>query len=416
MERTRIAVTGIGMYSSIGNNRSEFWDALIQGESGAGFIQSFDAAGFKSMIAAEIKDFTPEDYLPKKRARRMARFSQISSCAALQAVEDSGLEIESIDPLRIGAVIGTAAGDYENLEREHRNLLEKGPGYGHPLAVPMIIPNMSSANIGIDLNLSGPNLGVVSACSSGAHALAMAALVLRSGGADVMLAGGAEAAISPLTVNAYGCMGVLTGRNDDPQAASRPFDAERDGFLIGEGAAVLVLEREEHATQRGAEILAYLAGAGMTSDAYSVAIPEPEGKWAASAVKLALNDGGLNIGDIGYINAHGTSTPANDKIETRAMKLAFGQTAYSIPMSSNKSMIGHTLGAAGAVEAAATVLALKEGVLPPTINYHSKDPECDLDYIPNQARQNKIEAAISNSFGFGGQNCVLAFTHPAFKR
>ncbi|MFW6274885.1 MAG: beta-ketoacyl-[acyl-carrier-protein] synthase family protein, partial [Spirochaetota bacterium] len=268
----------------------------------------------------------------------------------------------------------------------------------------------------IDLNLSGPNLGVASACASGAHALAMAALVLRGGGADVMLAGGAEAAISPLTVNAYGCMGVLTSRNDDPRAASRPFDVHRDGFLIGEGAAVLVLEREEHAKRRGAEILAYLAGGGMTSDAYSVAIPEPEGKWAASAVELALSDGGLNKEDIGYINAHGTSTPANDRIETRAMKLAFGQAAYNIPMSSNKSMIGHTLGAAGAVEAAATVLALKEGVLPPTINYHSKDPDCDLDYIPNQSREKRIDAAISNSFGFGGQNCVLAFTHPAFKQ
>lgn len=410
MEATRIAVTGIGIYSSIGNNRREFWEALVRGESGAGYIQGFDAAGFKSRVAAEIKNFVPENYLSKKRIRRMARFSQISSCAALQAVEDAGLEIEGLDPLRIGAVIGTAAGDYENLEKEHRTLLERGPGYGHPLAVPMIIPNMSSANIGIDLKLSGPNLGVASACASGAHALAMAALVLRSGAADVMLAGGAEAAISPLTVNAYGCMGVLTSRNDDPQTASRPFDAERDGFLIGEGAAVLVLEREDHAKRRGAEIFAYLAGAGMTSDAYSVAIPEPDGKRAADAVKLALNEAGLNSDDIGYINAHGTSTLANDTIETKAMKQAFGAAAYRIPMSSNKSMIGHTLGAAGAVEAAATVLSLKAGVLPPTINYRSKDPECDLDYIPNSARQKKIKAAVSNSFGFGGQNCVLAFT------
>ena len=415
METTRIAVTGIGIYSSIGNSRQEFWDALISGESGAGHIQCFDASGFKSRVAAEIKNFAPEDYLPKKRIRRMARFSQIATCAALQAVEDSGLEIESMDPLRIGTVVGTAAGDYENLEKEHKNLLEKGPGYGHPLAVPMIIPNMSSANIGIDLQLSGPNLGVASACSSGAHALAMAALVLRSGGADVMLAGGAEAAITPLTVNAYGCMGVLTSCNDDPQSASRPFDAQRDGFLIGEGAAVLVLEREEHAKRRGAEIFAYLDGSGMTSDAYSVAIPEPEGRRAADAVRLALNEASLNSGEIGYINAHGTSTPANDKIETRAMKQAFGEAAYNIPMSSIKSMVGHTLGAAGAVEAAATVLTLKEGVLPPTINYHTEDPECDLDYIPNQARQKKINAAISNSFGFGGQNCVLAFTHPARK-
>lgn len=414
MHTTRVVVTGIGIYTSIGNSRRQFWDALVNGTSGGGPIRSFDASGYKSQVAAEIKNFAPEEFLSKKRIRRMSRFSQISTCAAMQAVEDSGVEIESMDPLRVGTVIGTAAGDYTNLEAQHKTLLEKGPGFGHPLAVPMIIPNMSSANIGIDLKISGPNLGVVSACASGAHALAMAALVLRSGGAEVMLAGGAEAAISPLTVNAYGCMGVLTGRNDEPQAASRPFDADRDGFLIGEGAAVLVLETEEHARARGTDIFAYLAGAGMTADAYSVAIPEPEGKRAADAVKIAMNEAGLQTEDIGYINAHGTSTAANDKIETLAMKQAFGEAAYGIPISSNKSMIGHTLGAAGAVEAAATVLTLKEGVLPPTINYSTKDPECDLDYIPNTARPEQVKAAISNSFGFGGQNCVLAFTAPSF--
>ena len=416
MNTSRVAVTGIGVYSSIGNNRKDFWDALVNGTPGGGHIRSFDASGYKSQVAAAIKEFKPEEFLSKKRIRRMSRFSQISTCAALQAVQDSGLEIESMDPLQIGTIVGTAAGDYTNLEAQHKTLLEKGPGFGHPLAVPMIIPNMSSANIGIDLHISGPNLGVASACASGAHALAMAALVLRSGGADVMLAGGAEAAISPLTVNAYGCMGVLTGRNDDPQAASRPFDADRDGFLIGEGSAVLVLEREEHARSRGAEIFAYLDGAGMTADAYSVAIPEPEGKWAAEAVKIAMNEAGLRTEDLGYINAHGTSTAANDRIETIAMKNAFGEAAYGIPISSNKSMIGHTLGAAGAVEAAASVLTLKEGVLPPTINYTTKDPDCDLDYVPNTARPKKIKAALSNSFGFGGQNCVLAFTAASFKR
>jgi 3-oxoacyl-[acyl-carrier-protein] synthase II len=412
MENARIAVTGIGIYSSIGNNRRDFWKSLVDGISGADYIRGFDTTGYKSRIAAEVKDFTPEEYLSKKRARRMSRFSQLSSCAALQAIEDSGLDLEKIDPLRVGAAIGTAAGDYTNLETQHRTLLEKGPGFGNPLAVPMIIPNMSSANIGIDLNIYGPNLGVATACASGAHALAMAALILRSGDADVMLAGGAEAAISPLTVNAYGCMGVLTSRNDDPKSASRPFDAERDGFLIGEGAAVLILETETHARARGAEILAFFAGAGMTADGYSVAIPEPDGAQAARAVKMAMKQGGLRKDDIGYINAHGTSTQANDKIETLALKQAFGDTAYTIPISSNKSMIGHTLGAAGAIEAAATVLAIKEGVLPPTINYRTKDPDCDLDYIPNEARSKKIKAALSNSFGFGGQNCVLAFTSP----
>ncbi|MFO7848935.1 MAG: beta-ketoacyl-ACP synthase II, partial [Spirochaetia bacterium] len=307
-------------------------------------------------------------------------------------------------------VVGTAAGDYTHLESQHKNLLDKGPGYGHPLSVPLIIPNMSSANVGIDLNITGPNIGTATACASGAHALAIAALLIRSGSADVMLAGGAEAAISPLTVNAYGCMGVLTSRNEEPKKASRPFDAERDGFLIGEGSAVLVLESEAHARRRGADILAYLAGAGMTADAYSVAIPEPDGKSAAGAMEMAIKEAGLNSEDIGYINAHGTSTPANDKIETAAIKRAFGERAYTIPVSSTKSMVGHTLGAAGGVEAAATVLALKEGVLPATINYENQDPECDLDYIPNHPREKRVKAALSNSFGFGGQNCVLAFT------
>jgi len=405
-----IAVTGIGVYSSIGKNRKEFWEALIGGVSGAGLISSFDTEGYKSRIGAEIKDFHPEEFLSRKRIRRMSRFSQIASCAALQAVWDAGLEVQDYDPLRIGTVIGTAAGDYLNLEEQHRILLEKGPGFGNPLAVPMIIPNMSSANIGIDLKISGPNLGVATACSSGAHAIAMAALVLKSGGADIMLAGGAEAAITPITVNAYGCMGVLSSRNDEPSAASRPFDADRDGFLIGEGSAVLVLERAEHARARGAEIFAYFAGAGMTADAFSIAIPEPDGKSAAGAMEMAMKESGLNREDVGYINAHGTSTKANDRIETIAIKRAFGESAGRIPVSSCKSMIGHTLGAAGAVEAAATVLALKEGVLPPTINYENPDPECDLDYIPNTAREKRVTAALSNAFGFGGQNCVLAFS------
>ncbi|MFO8063699.1 MAG: beta-ketoacyl-ACP synthase II [Spirochaetota bacterium] len=409
-QQDRIAVTGIGVYSPIGNNRKDFWTALVQGVSGAGPITGFDASGFKSTVAAEIKDFDPHQYLSKKRARRMSRFSQLASSAALQAAEDAGLETHNMDPLRVGTVIGTAAGDYVNLEAQHKILLEKGPGNGHPLAVPMIIPNMSSANVAIDLGISGPNLGVATACSSGSHAIAMAALVLKSGEADVMFAGGSEAAITPLTVNAYGTMGVLTSRNEDPLHASRPFDADRDGFLIGEGAAVLVLEREEHARSRGAEIFAYLAGSGMTADAHSIAVPEPEGKGAGAALSMAMRSAGIPSEELGYINAHGTSTVANDKTETMAIKRALGDDAYRVPVSSSKSMIGHTLGAAGAVEAVATVLALKEGVLPPTINYETPDPDCDLDYVPNEAREVKITSAVSNSFGFGGQNSVLLFT------
>ncbi|MFP4210650.1 MAG: beta-ketoacyl-ACP synthase II [Alkalispirochaeta sp.] len=413
MNTPRIVITGIGVISSIGQDRYEFWDGLTAGRSGAAPITAFDTTGFKSRIAAEAREFDPERYLSKKRARRMARFSQMASSAAQQAIEDAGLdrdELAGTRANRAGVVIGTAAGDYVNLEEQYSILRDRGPGYGHPLAVPMIIPNMSSANVAIDLGIEGPNLGVVTACSSGAHGIALAAMMLQSGRADIMLGGGAEAAISPLTVNAYGCMGVLTSRNDEPVLASRPFDRDRDGFLIGEGAAVLVMERETDAKARGAEIIAYLGGFGMTADAHSVAIPEPDGKAAAAAMTQALTDAGVNPEDVGYINAHGTSTGANDRTETIAIKGAFGDHAYRLAVSSNKSMIGHTLGAAGAVEAAATVLTLHHGVIPPTINYETPDPDCDLDYVPKTAREQQVTAAISNSFGFGGQNCSLLFT------
>jgi 3-oxoacyl-[acyl-carrier-protein] synthase II len=414
----RIAITGVGVISSIGTTVDAFWDGLTRGVSGAGPISTFDTTGFRSTVAAEVNDFDPEVYITRKQARRMARFSQMAAAAARQAVANAGLDLENLPdnrPDRVGAVIGTAAGDYVNMEEQHRNLLERGPGYGHPLAVPMIIPNMSSANVAINLGLTGPNLGVASACSSGAHAIAMAAMMLQTGRADIMLGGGAEAAITPLTVNAYGSMGVLTSRNGDPLRASRPFDRDRDGFLIGEGGAVLVMERESDARARGARILAYLGGAGMTEDAHSVAIPEPDGAAAAAAMTQATKDARLNLEDIDYINAHGTSTGANDRTETLAIKRAFGDHAYNLAVSSNKSMIGHTLGAAGAVEAAATVLTVHHRILPPTINYETPDPDCDLDYVPNEARDLTKKgpvAAISNSFGFGGQNCSLLFTSP----
>lgn len=433
MDRPRIAITGIGVVSAIGTDRHSFWNALSSGTSGAKPITTFDTTDFKSRIGAPVVDFDPSPYLSRKRMRRMSRFSQMASYAAQQAVDDAHLDREELkrsvlagttqtgdvsnggnaggsSAPRVGTVIGTAAGDYENLEAEHRKLHERGPGYGNPLAVPLIIPNMSSANVSIDLGISGPNTGVASACASGGHAIAIAAMMLQTGRADIMLGGGAEAAITPLTVNAYGCMGVLTSRNDDPAHASRPFDRDRDGFLIGEGAAVLVMEREEDARARGANILAFVDGAGMTADAHSVAIPEPDGRAAAMAMREAVVDAGISLSDVGYINAHGTSTGANDRTETIAIKLAFGSHASSLAVSSNKSMIGHTLGAAGAVEAAATVLTLTHGVLPPTINYENPDPECDLDYVPNASRAVDVRAAISNSFGFGGQNCSLLFT------
>ena len=409
-DHDRIYVTGIGVYCAVGNDRREFWDALCSGVSGAAEIAAFDTTGHRCRVAAEVKSFEPQRHLSNKRIRRLARFSQLASCAALQAVADAGLDLESEDRARVGAVVGTAAGDYENLEAQYRTLIEKGPGFGNPLAVPKIIPNMSSANVGIDLGIHGPNLGMATACSSGAHAIAIAAALMRGGAADVMLAGGAESTITPLVVDAYACMGVLTSRNDDPATASRPFDAGRDGFVIGEGAALLVLETEAHARARGAEPLALYRGAGMTADAYSIAIPEPNGEWAARAIRVALQEARLDAADIGYINAHGTSTVANDRIETLAVKAALGRYAARVPISSNKSMIGHTLGAAGAVEAAATVLTVRNGIIPPTINYETADPDCDLDVVPNEARQQRVGAAISNSFGFGGQNCVLVFS------
>jgi 3-oxoacyl-[acyl-carrier-protein] synthase II len=409
MKNGRIAVTGLGVCTALGCDVETFWTGLAAGRSAGAPITGFDPAGFHSRVAAEVKSFDPSPVLGRKRVRRMARFSQMASYAALQAIAGAGIDLDALDRSRVGTVVGTAAGDYEHLEEQYRTLLEKGPGNGFPLAVPMIIPNMSAANAAIDLGVTGPNLGVATACSSGAHAIAVAAMMLRSGAADVMVAGGAEAAITPLTVNAYGCMGVLTRRNDEPARASRPFDADRDGFLIGEGAGMLILEREEDARRRGAAIYAWLAGAGMTADAHSIAIPEPDGAAAAAAIEMAMREAGVTAEGVDYINAHGTSTGANDRTETIAIRRALGAAADRVAVSSTKSMIGHTLGAAGAIEAVATVLAVQHQVAPPTINYETPDPECDLDYVPNTARDASINAAISNSFGFGGQNCSLLF-------
>jgi 3-oxoacyl-[acyl-carrier-protein] synthase II len=410
MSSTRIAVTGIGVVSSIGCSREAFWKNLVAGTSGAGPITLFDAHAFGSRIACEARDFVAEEHLDKKRLRKMARFSQIASAAARMAVKDSGIVLESLDSSRVGCVIGSAGGDYENIESQHATLLAKGPGHGNPFAIPKTIANIASCNAAMDLGVHGPNVAVISACATGGHSIGAAMDMLTLGHADVVIAGGAEAAISPLTVDSYDCMSVLSHHNEEPRKASRPFDLHRDGFVIAEGAGILVLETWEGAMARGAEIYAELKGYGMTCDAYSMAIPEPEGKWAAKAMEIALQRSRLDPDRIGYINAHGTSTPANDKTETLAIKRVFASGGSRVPpVSSNKSMIGHALGAAGALEAAATVLTIHHGILPPTINLETPDPECDLDYIPGAARDGRIEAAISNSFGFGGQNCVLCF-------
>ena len=404
-----VVVTGLGVVSSLGLDSVEFWESLKEGKSGANHITHFDTEGHRSKVAAQIKNFQPELRLGKKRIRRMARFSQLASYSALEAMERAGIDREKEDSSRIGCSVGTAAGDYYHLEAQHRSLLENGPGKGDPMAVPKIIPNMSSANVAVDLGINGPNFGTASACTSSSHSLALAAMMIQSGLADVMIAGGAESTMTPLVIDSYGSMGVLTEHNQDPAGASRPFDRDRDGFLIGEAGATLILESGAHAKKRRAEILAILAGYGMTSDAYSIAIPEPNGRWAGEAILAALKSAGINKDQVGYVNAHGTSTKANDVTETQALKYAFGDGSYKIPVSSNKSMAGHNLGAAGALEAAATVLSIYHGIIPPTINYENPDPLCDLDYVPNQAREVKLDAAISNSFGFGGQNGVLLF-------
>jgi len=409
MDKNRaVVVTGIGVFTSIGCNRVDFWNSLITGKSGIKRIQAFDPHGHKSQIGSEVISYKPEDYFDRKESRKMARVSQLASSAAIEAVRDSGLDLNNEDRDRIGCVIGSAAGDYTHLEDQHIRFLKMGPGSVNPLTVPRVIPNMPVCNAAMVLGIHGPNLGVSAACTTGTHSIGIALGLLRGGMADVILAGGAESTMTSLVLDAYASMGVLSTHNEKPEIASRPFDLNRDGFVIGEGACVLVLETLEHAEKRGARPLALLSGFGMTSDAYGIAAPEPNGTWAAMAMQLAVKDAGLDLEDIGYINAHGTSTRVNDKTETLAIKKAFGYR--NIPVSSNKSMIGHTLGAAGAIEAAATVLSVHYGILPPTINFESKDPECDLDIVPNQARSVKIGAAISNSFGFGGQNGVLVFS------
>jgi 3-oxoacyl-[acyl-carrier-protein] synthase II len=410
-DKNAVVVTGIGVFSSIGCGRKEFWDSLVNGISGIRTISSFDPEGHSSKIASEVQSFVPTDYIPVKQSRRMARVSQLATSASVLAVKDAGLDLGKEIPERVGCVIGSAAGDWHTIEDQNARFREKGPGCLNPLSIPKIIPNMPACNTAIVLGIHGPNLGVATACATGAHAIGMALGILRQGQADVVLAGGAEATITPVVVDGYASMSVLSLRNNDPQKASRPFDLDRDGFVIGEGAGILVLETIDHAKKRGAVPLAWLSGFGMTSDAYSIAIPGPDGRWTAAAISQAVKDAGIRLEDIGYINAHGTSTKINDKVESISIQEVFKNRKGGLPpVSSNKSMIGHTLGAAGAIEAAATVLSIYHSVLTPTINYETRDPDCDLNIVANEARDSKIRAAISNSFGFGGQNGVLVFS------
>lgn len=404
----RVFVTGGGMLSPVGNNLEDSWQGLIAGRSGAGPITRFDASGFDVRFACEVKDFSTEGVIDRKDAKRMDRFVQFAVMASHEALKNAGLDLETADRERIGVIIGSGIGGMETFETQHRNLVEKGPGRVSPFFIPMMIGDMAAGQVSIQFGLKGPNFGTVSACASGAHAIGEALRLMRAGDADAIVCGGAEATISPMAVAGFSNMKALSTRNDDPQRASRPFDTSRDGFVIGEGAGILVLETEEHARRRGATLLCEVAGYGASGDAYHMTSPCVDGEGAARAMKRALQDAGMAYEEIGYINAHGTSTPTGDPIEVTAVKTVFGDHARRLMMGSTKSMTGHLLGAAGGLEAVVTALVLARGVIPPTINLETPDPTCDLDFVPNQARTHRVTAALSNSFGFGGHNVTLA--------
>jgi 3-oxoacyl-[acyl-carrier-protein] synthase II len=404
-----VFVTGTGTVSPLGNDTATTWDQLVAGKSGAGPITRFDATGYDCRFACELKGFSTEGVLDRKEAKRMDRFVQYAIVAAAEAIRDAGLDLDTLDRERIGVLIGSGIGGMETFEEQHTNLLQKGPGRVSPFFIPMMIIDMAAGQISIQFGLKGPNFGTVSACASGAHAIGEALRLLRAGDADVMIAGGTEATITPMAVAGFGNMRALSTRNDDPTRASRPFDQGRDGFVIGEGAGVLVLETEEHMRRRGAKPLCEFAGYGATGDAYHMTAPCVDGEGAGRAMKRALADAGLTATEVGYVNAHGTSTPAGDPAEVTAIKNVFGEHARKLMVSSTKSMTGHLLGAAGGLEAVATTLTLARGIVPPTINLETPDPTCDLDFVPNQARTQRVTAAISNSFGFGGHNVTLAF-------
>jgi 3-oxoacyl-[acyl-carrier-protein] synthase II len=405
----RVVVTGLGALTPVGNTADEFWSSLIQGRSGVGPITKFDATDYPTRIAGEVRNFDPLNFVDKKDARRLDSFLHYAIAASAMAVQDAALETGKIDGTRFGVLIGSGIGGIATLLDSHKNLLEKGPDRVSPFFIPMMIVNMASGLVSMRFGAKGPNSSVVTACATGNHAIGDSYKIIQRGDADVMIAGGSEAIVVPLTIAGFCAMKAMSTRNDEPAKAMRPFDATRDGFVCGEGAGVIVLESLEFARARDARIYAEIIGYGMTGDAHHMTAPDPEGDGAARAMAAALRDAGLDVSEVGYINAHGTSTPYNDKFETLAIKRVFGDHARRLAVSSTKSMTGHLLGAAGGIEAIATVLALHHGVLPPTINYETPDPDCDLDYIPNQARKQDVEVALSNAFGFGGTNAALAF-------
>jgi len=407
-----VAVTGMGFVTPIGNDVETVWSNMIEGVSGVGPITHFDTTNFDTKIAAQVKGFNPEAYMDKKTARHLGRYCQFALVASQQALAQANLNPAEMDPDDVGVIVSSGMGGMEEIEISHTALMEGGPKRISPCTVPMMIPAMAAGSVAIHTGAGGPNYAIVSACASGAHAIGEASEIIKRGDAVAMLAGGSEAAITPLTIGAFCQIKATSERNDEPERACRPFDVGRDGFVVGEGSVMLVLEDMEHAKRRGAQILAEIAGYGASADMYHFTAPHPEGKGAIRAMRRALEKSGVELTDVGYVNAHGTSTKLGDIAETKAIKSVFGEHARKLAVSSTKSVHGHLLGAAGAIEAAACVLALNRGMLPPTINLEQLDPECDLDYVPHKARQVDVKVAISNSFGFGGHNATLVIKGP----
>ncbi len=407
--RRRVVITGLGIISPVGIGTKETWDAIVSGKSGIGPITRFDTSDFPTKIAGEVKGFKAADFIPRKEARRMDLFIQYAVAAAQMALDDAGYDIAPDEAHRVGVYTGCGLGGLLTLERYHSVLLKNGPKKISPFFIPMMIANMAPGQISIYFGARGPNLSVATACAAGTHAIGEAYKMIQRNQADVMITGGVEATITPLALGGFNAMKAISTRNDEPEKASRPFDKNRDGFVLAEGSGILILEELTHALDRGARVYAEVIGYGASGDAFHIAAPAPEGRGAASCMKMALQDAGIEPGDVQYINAHGTSTDLNDKYETQAIKTVFGEHSKKLAVSSTKSMTGHLLGAAGGLEGALTALSVFHAIAPPTINYEEPDPECDLDYVPNEARKMEIKVALSNSFGFGGTNGTLIF-------
>ncbi len=409
MSKRRVVVTGLGMITPIEIGVKKSWEGICNGKSGIGLITKFDANGFETRIAGEVKNFNPENFISKKDIKKMDLFIQYAIASSKMAIEDSGLVINEENAERVGVLVGAGIGGLSTIERYHKVLLESGPKKLTPFFIPMLIINLASGYISIYLGAKGPNNSSVTACATGTHSIGDAFKIIQRGDADVMIAGGTEAVITPLAVGGFSAMKALSKRNDEPEKASRPFDKDRDGFVIAEGSGIVILEELEFATKRKARIYAEVCGYGMTADAYHITAPAPDGDGAARCMRMALKDAGVSYEEVDYINAHGTSTYYNDINETVAIKSVFKEHSKKIQISSTKSMVGHMLGAAGGVEAILTILSIYNGIIPPTINYETPDPECNLDYVPNIARETKVAVAMSNSFGFGGTNATLLF-------